>query len=315
MRVPAVSHLAIALGLLCVPPARADVVHQVRTGETLASIADRYYGDPAREIVLVAANVLNAQGTLTIQPGTRIMVPSVAYYRVQAGDSWYRLAQRLLGGGSRANYLAEANNSNPLVAPSTGAVLRIPYPLRYVVLGEETLDDIVRQYYGEQGSVLFVVAYNRMSSLRLQRGQVVLLPMADLILRDEPVCENTAPAAQTNLAQRRVDQDLPSLLALVTHGQYVEAVAMGSFLARSGSLSVGQRVAVDRALAEAYCALDRIDLAGEAFRDALTADATLTLDEDDTSPKLLEAFSIARGQSAVQQAVPAPPTSRPDDAH
>ncbi len=309
----------IAAALACAATrahdASADVVHQVRPTETLASIAEHYYGDASREALLVAANVLNAQANLSIVPGMRIMIPSVGYYRVQPGDTWLHLAQREMGAGSRALYLAQMNNANALVPPAAGSVLRVPYLLRYVVLGDEQLADIVRRYEGERVTVPFVLDFNHLSSSRLQRGQVVMLPMADLTLREEPVCESAAPLASANAVQRQVDHDIPALASLVAHGQYVEAVALGSHLARSGPLSVAQRVAVDRSLAEALSALDRADLAAEAFRDALQADRSLTLDENTTAPKVLEAFSIARGLGSVRQIAPPPATARPDSAH
>ncbi|MEI8255383.1 MAG: LysM peptidoglycan-binding domain-containing protein [Deltaproteobacteria bacterium] len=309
------SSLACLALVLCARAAAADVVHQVRPGETLASIADHYYGDPAREALLVAANVLNAQANLSITPGMRIMIPSVGYYRVQPGDTWLHLAQREMGAGSRAPYLAQVNNANAMVPPAAGSVLRVPYLLRYVVLADELLVDIVRRYEGERVTVPFVLDFNHLSSSRMQRGQVVMLPMADLTLREEPVCESAAPLASANAVQRQVDHDIPALASLAAHGQYVEAVALGSHLARSGPLSVAQRVAVDRSLAEALSALDRADLAAEAFRDALEADHSLTLDENTTAPKVLEAFGIARGLGSVRQIAPAPATARPDSAH
>lgn len=306
---------ALVLALFASRSASADVVHQVRPGETVASIAEHYYGDSSREALLVAANVLNVQANLSIVPGMRIMVPSVGYYRVQAGDTWLHIAQREMGAGSRALYLAQVNNANALVPPAPGSVLRVPYLLRYVLLGDELLADIVRRYEGDRVTIPFILEFNHLSSSRMQRGQVVMLPIADLTLREEPVCESAAPLAAANAVQRQVDHDIPALASLVAHGQYVEAVALGSHLARSGPLSIAQRVEVDRSLAEALCALERTDLASEAFRDALEADHTLSLDENTTSPKVLEAFSIARGLGSVRQLTPPPPTARPDTAH
>jgi LysM repeat protein len=313
-----VRRLAFALAFvlaLAAPRARADVVHQVRSGETLAAIAQRYYGDPSREAVLVSANVLHAQANVSILPGMRIVVPSVSYYRVAEHDTWERIAQRELGSVTRAGYLARVNSGSFEVPPSAGAVVRIPYLLRHVVMTDEPLFELARRFYGDRSQVQFILGFNHMASTRVQRGQVLLFPLPDLVLREEPVCESAAPLAAGNAAQRRVEQDIPSLESMVAHGQYVEAVALGVRLASSDDLATRQRVAIDRALATAYCALDRVDLASEALRDALRVDHGFTLDLTTTPPKVLDAFGIARGIGTARTIAPPPPTARPDDVH
>jgi LysM repeat protein len=288
----------------------------VRQGETLASIAQRYYGEVSREATLVAANVLSAQINASIVPGIRIVVPSVSYYRVAVGDSWTHIAQRELGSASRATYLAQVNNGNMLApGPAPGTVLRVPYLLRYVVLDEEPLFEIARRFYGDRSQVQFILEFNHLSSTRLQRGQLLLLPLPDLTLREEPHCEDSAQLADTNRAQREVDQQLPTLAALVLRGQYVETIALGSRLSATPNLSTAQRAAIYRAVAEAYCAVDRSDLGAEAFREVLAAEHGYTLDPRTSSPKLLEAFNAARGMGRTRTIAPAPPTARPEGAH
>ena len=307
--------LAMVLTIVAATNARADVVHQVRQGDTLASIAERYYGDPSREATLVAANVLSAQANVSLAPGMRIVVPAISYYRVVAGDTWTRIAQRELGSATRAGYLAQVNAANFALLPSAGTVLRVPYLLRFVVLDDEQLFEIARRFYGEHAQVQFILEFNHLSSTRLQRGQVLLLPIADLVLREEPPCESAAPLASANAVQREVDRQIPALASLVAHGQYVEAIALGSRLAAAAALSAAQRINVDRALAEAYCAVDRTDLAADALRDALSVDHALSVDERTTPPKVLDALSMARGLGTLRTVAPAPPTARPDSAH
>ena len=57
-RVLAAAALALFMTLVAsgLASAQAAIVHMVKPGETLASIADLYYGDPRRESVLVAEN-------------------------------------------------------------------------------------------------------------------------------------------------------------------------------------------------------------------------------------------------------------------
>lgn len=311
----ALSFTVCLLALTLPTTTRADVVHQVRQGETLASLSRLYYGDVSKEAILVAANVLHAQASTSLLPGMRIVIPSVSYYRVETNDTWQRIAQRELGAASRAAYLARVNDADPRIPPSPGAVLRIPYLLRYVVLTDEPLFEIARRFYGDRAQVQFILEFNHLSSGRLQRGQVLLLPLPDLVLREEPVCENTAPLAEANQNQRQVDQQIPSLQSMVAHGRYVEAIVLATRLLNTGPLSSSQRVTIDRNLAEAYCALDRIDLAADALRDALSVDRTFALDPHTTPPKVLDALSIARGLGTHRTIAPAPPSARPDDAH
>ena len=70
--------------------------------------------------------------------------------------------QREIGSASRAGYLALVNHGNFLVpSPAPGTVLRIPYLLRYVVLDDQPLFEIARQFYGDRSATL---AFSRTSS-------------------------------------------------------------------------------------------------------------------------------------------------------
>ncbi|HJL30768.1 MAG TPA: LysM domain-containing protein, partial [Polyangiaceae bacterium LLY-WYZ-15_(1-7)] len=98
LAVAVLASLALALTLtFSSAQAHRGYQHVVREGETLASIAERYYGDPRRENVLVAENGLTAQGGSPIEVGLRLQVPYVTYHRVQPGETWQELARRFYG--------------------------------------------------------------------------------------------------------------------------------------------------------------------------------------------------------------------------
>lgn len=308
--------LSLSIAFAPISAARADIVHTVRHGETLASLSQRYYGESSRELIVVAANALNVQASAGILPGTRVVIPSVSYYRVHERDTWERIAYREFGSATRAPYLAEVNRADVRVDPSAGAVVRIPYLLRYVVPEDaEPLFEIAQRFYGDRAQTRFITEFNRLPSMRLQRGQVLLLPMAELTLREEPVCEGGPSLAQTARVQRELENRAVALRSMIDHGQYVEALALGARLLGGPEVSDTQRARVQRMLAEAFCALDRVDLAAEALRDALRVQPDLRFDEAQMPPRMMDALAIARGQYAARAFSPAPFTARPDEMH
>jgi LysM repeat protein len=298
--------------------ARADsqaYVHVVREGETLASIAQRYYGDPRRESVLVAENGLTTQGGSAIVVGLRLLIPTVGYHRVRAGETWVQIAERHFGDARRAHALIEANPADG-AQPPEGAELLVPYPLRHVADQRDTLNHVAQVYYGTLDGVRTLRRFNSLRALRLSRGQVILVPLPDLVLSEEGrriVAEATGVVpniGELRDLQARIGEQLPQLQEQVRTGRYTEAISLGNRLLGAGQLTGNQVVTIQRALAVAYVALSRDDLAVEAFREALARQPDLELDSRRTSPTVMRAFEQARRREPAQQ----PPAAPPDEA-
>jgi len=293
------------------PVARAEFpafVHVVRESETLASIAQRYYGDPRRESVLVAENGLETQGGVPIVVGLRLVVPAVAYHRVVVDETWASIAERYYGMPTRAFAIQAANPSVEGAQPAEGAELLIPYPLRHVADQRDTVQRVGQAYFDDAGAARVIQRFNGLRGLRLTRGQVILVPLADLVMSEEgrrivtesmPVAAPQDGGGELRELQERISAELPVLQDAVRRGQYTEAVGMGNRLLGAGELTGNQVVTIQRALAIAYVALERNDLAIDAFVQALTRQPDLELDSRRTSPTVLGAFDEARRRATA----------------
>lgn len=293
--------LAFALTLLAPRPASA-FPHVVQKGETLAQIAERAYGNLQFERVLVAANGLDLGGGTPIVAGMRLEVPAIGHLRVAAGDTWASLARAALGDEGRADVLARANDSMPWIAPAEAAEIRVPYNLRYVVGQGENVVTIALRFLGEKEKGWVLDRYNHLEGAALRRGDVLLVPLVDLPLTDAGKAEAAAAEASVRAqaagaareAQRKVEAELPSLLAEVRAGRWVDAVARGVRLLAAGELSRPQLAILHRQLAEAYVALEAPGLAAAACAAWREHDPRARVDAVQMSPKLVAACEKGR---------------------
>lgn len=277
------------------------IVHTVRPGETLAAIGELYYGDPRRESVIVAENGLGQEGGSAIVPGMRLVIPTVRYHRVQEGDTWASLAERYYGDVRRAFVLIDANAAAGGKLPAVGAQLLIPHPLRYTSNGHDPIRQAARDFYdGSSKTMAMLKRFNGLKSPRVNRGEILLLPMPHLILSEQgkKVAQEQglalAQAAAARDRQLAVHEELPALRQDVQEGRFVEAVALANQLLGSGQLTGNQLVTIQRELGTALVALDREDLAFEAFKALLEQQPDVELGLGDTSPRVLRVLDSAR---------------------
>lgn len=290
------ARLGALLALLATAPEASAFPIVAQPGDTLAGIAQRIYGRVDYEGLLVTANGLDAHGGIPIAPGMRLEIPVLAHRRVARGDTWPALATILLGSPDRAPLLAFSNEGKSWQAPTENAEIIIPYNLRFVATGGETLAEVAERFLGDKRRAVMLAAYNALDNVPLTAGRVVLVPLTQLPLTTvgEQLARQaaevwTAPGGEVRTQQAAAAAELPVLLAEVRGGRYADAVARGVALLSGSALTTPQRASVQRQLLEAYAALGATGRAADACREWQRAAPRARLSPVELSPKLLAA--------------------------
>jgi LysM repeat protein len=268
--------------------------HIVKPGETLSQIAARVYGDARKETVLAGANALDVQGGSAIVPGMRLEIPSPGHHTVIAGDTWNALALTWLGDTRRADVLARLNHTVAWVDPPVGLAVEIPAVIAHIAADGESSASIAARYWGDSNRGWELNAFNGRREVPLQRGEIVLVWLPDLVLSDagrgEARQSKARVESETETArldvQRRADAELPLLTDDVAKGRYVGAVARANRILGSGPLTRPELAIVHRALLEAYVALGAEEEAVAACTAWRANDPGAHLDPVLTSPKV-----------------------------
>jgi hypothetical protein len=285
-----------------VAPVRAEsadaIVHVVRPGETLKSVGELYYGE-RRENALAAENSI--EPNITIVSGMRLVIPTVRYHRVKQGETWAELAERYYADVRRAFVLVEANSGSSSRTPEAGQLLLVPYPLRYVSSAHDPVRQAARDFFdGSNKALALIRRFNAIKTARGVRGEVLLLPLSNLVLSEQGRNQGAAQGKALGQAGAARDKQvaaqdaLPTLRQHVLEGRYVEAVALANQLLGWGELTGNQLVTIQRELGTALIALDRDDLAFEAFKSLLEQQPDVELGLGDTSPRVLKVLDRAR---------------------
>ncbi len=292
-----VSPIVLALAALLWSERAMAFVHIVQPGDTLASIAETFYGKIQHERLLVSANGLDVQGGIRIVPGMRLEIPALTYLRVSKGQTWKGLAQQLLGGEHRAHALAEVNDSKAWLPPPIDAEIIVPYNLRFVTTGNETIVGLAYRFLGDRKKAWALDQYNGRKGRRLTRGEVVLIPIVDIELTEKG--RQAAAAAQlvdglqlggsARAAQAAVAREMDRLERDVRLGHYVQVIQLGTTFLERGTLMKKQRARIHRLLLEAYVALDARGLAMQSCAEWMEQDPNAKLNPVMMSPKLIAA--------------------------
>lgn len=289
--------LVALVGVLTISVPADAFTHVVSQGETLAQIAIRFYGSPRFETALIGANSLDAHGGSAIVSGQPIEVPAPLHHRVAAGETWFSLAKQYLGDTKRADVLARANRTVAWTPPAPQQEIEVPAVIAHIVGDGDTLTTLAQRYYNDANKGWAIAIYNGGDDKKkLLRGDIVLIPLPELALTEEGKNAARAAADRTRTesggkafeAQMHAEADIPPMLQDIRAGRYLDAVAKGNRLLGSGELTHPQLATINRAMVEAYVALDANGLATAACGawKANAPNGEIKLDPRTTSPKI-----------------------------
>jgi nucleoid-associated protein YgaU/chitinase len=151
--------------------------YTVQSGDTLASIAQRFYGDSTLWTLIQAAN--SEINPNNLQIGQQLQIPFGQQHTVQSGDTLNNVAQRVYNNSSWWPLIQDAN---PGINPNNlqiGQLLQIPFGLQYTVQSGDTLASIAQRFYGDSSQWTLIQNANPgINPNNLQIGQLLLIQFA-----------------------------------------------------------------------------------------------------------------------------------------
>lgn len=286
-------------------------IHVARDGQSLEQLANFYYGDPEKAIVIRAANGFMHPDDGSVLQGERIEIPGVTYHKVSQSEDWYSLANRYLGSSKRATFLAELNARDVKSSVAAGQIVKIPYQLLYIFAPDETVRSVTKLFMGPDWRGDWLQDYNLKSKKKYGRGDALLIPLIDVEYTESAKKEIEAQQTKEvsladKEAQLKAVSQISELRDSYAKGHYLKIVVTGQKLLSNPRLTNPQKVGVYQYLAFAYVAFNETPLATQAFKKAVELQPSMELSPITVSPKILQVF-----QKVQRQMLKPPPSGLP----
>jgi len=276
--------------------------YRVRAGDTFELLAAEFYQDRRDAVYLLEANGLEHPKKLVA--GEVLKIPVSRNVVADKNDTFPKLAERYLGASTRAPYLAKFNNRDVNEHLPVGTPITIPFTVRHVAKGTESIAQLAANYIGaaaakETDLASMLKGYNGIGADRdtIAKGEAILIPVYTVRTKAAKTTALDADSKTRSDARAknvdRVASALPASRAAWRTGAYatVRNELRGidiEFLDTAIAIEVG----VLRGAADVAFGLEA-DAQGE-FEAVLKRKQDHQLLDYDYSPKILEVWNKAK---------------------
>lgn len=268
------------------------VLHQVRFGDTLASISKHYYGDSAYAPLLAQVN--GRRLGVALEAGDRLRVPTAWRYRVKRTTSAPRLANLLLGDSRRHFAIREFNQIRGRRVRA-GTDITVPFIITHMAKRNESFVTLAKRYYGDPTRAKLIARYNFLRDTTPPAGHELAIPIARVRILPSRLLELTQRQVLGILPGRDARREaLQEANASLRNGEYWQVPLRLIRMLSTEIPSDAFAAEVMKLLASSYVALGQQQLAVQAFHEALLRQPGMKLDAVLDSPKVIKAFIDAK---------------------
>jgi len=265
------------------------LIHRLKKRETLAILAQQYYGDYQKYIYLETRNrVIDPK---RIRPGRDIAIPLITYHQIEIGDSLSKLARKYLNDARKAKFIAQFNAINVSSPLQVGDRIKIPFELQHRVKPGQTLAFISKLYYGNTVSYQLLMSYNSITDVQsLKVGDVVKVPITTSKTVRRGWIRRTLDAFRRT-AKEKYPRGLEEGIELYNKEEYPGSIAKFESCLGVRGLRVGDLVQIRKYLAFAHARMGEKEVAAEHFLALLELQPDFRLDQAEATPETLDVFN------------------------
>lgn len=202
--------VAASLLLVTVPARGKEIQHVLRDGESLAALADHFYGSRWKAVYILGRNQLAS--SKEAKAGMRLLIPACWIYRVRRGDSPTKIAKKYLGDAERFTVMMSMNGLDKDQEIKVGQELLMPFHITHPVQRGDSLSGIAKRFFGTTRKANLLRDYNGDSS-DLHPDDKLIVPIfdraaLDLNKKSPPPAPNTKAPEPPRPAARAPDPEL-----------------------------------------------------------------------------------------------------------